>query len=54
MSIRVSDTAAAGRTPPQGALALAGAWREIDDQAVDALVEDIYATRRLDVEMNTH
>lgn len=43
-----SDTAAAGRTQPQGALALAGAWRELDDQAVDTLVEEIYATRRLD------
>lgn len=44
----ISDTAAAGRTQPQGALALVGAWRELDDQAVDALLEEIYATRRLD------
>lgn len=37
-----------GEVPPQGALALVGAWGEIDDQEVDAMVEDIYAARRLE------
>ena len=45
-------TDASGATPgevyPQGALALIGAWGEIDDQEVDAMVKDIYAARRLD------
>ena len=44
----ISETAAAGRTQPQGALALAGAWRELDDQTMNALVEEIYAAGRLD------
>ena len=33
---------------PQGALALAGAWREVDDEVIESLVEDIYAQRRQD------
>ena len=32
-------------TRPQGALALVGAWREVDDKVIDALIEDIYAQR---------
>ena len=36
-------------TRPQGALALAGAWREISDDDVDALVEEIYAERNNDM-----
>ena len=40
--------ASAGEVPPQGALALIGAWGEIDDHEIDAMVEDIYAARRLD------
>ena len=39
---------AASEVYPQGALALIGAWGEIDDQEVDAMVKDIYAARRLD------
>ena len=31
---------------PQGALAVAGAWREVDDEVIEALVKDIYAQRR--------
>ena len=31
---------------PRGGLGLAGAWGDIDDQEVDALVEEIYASRR--------
>lgn len=30
---------------PLGALAIAGAWREIDDQDLDALIADIYSQR---------
>lgn len=30
---------------PQGALVLIGAWGELDDDEVDALVNDIYAQR---------
>ena len=35
--------AAASR--PQGALALVGAWEAVADEAIDALVADIYARR---------
>ena len=38
----------AGEVKPQGALSLIGAWGEIDDQHIDAMVEDIYAARRRD------
>lgn len=30
---------------PRGALALVGAWREVDDEEMDSLVESIYAER---------
>ena len=33
---------------PQGALALAGAWWEIDDEGMESLVEEIYAARSND------
>lgn len=33
---------------PQGALALVGAWREVDDRDLDAIVRDIYAERSRD------
>ena len=33
---------------PQGALALAGAWREVKNEDLDSLVEDIYAGREKD------
>ncbi len=33
---------------PQGALALAGAWREVKDRDMASLVEDIYAAREKD------
>ena len=33
---------------PQGALALAGAWREVKDKHLDSLIEDIYANREND------
>lgn len=43
-----ANVATAGEVYPPGALALIGAWGEIDDQEVDAMVKDIYAARRLD------
>ncbi len=33
---------------PAGALALVGAWREVADDNIDALVRDIYASRDQD------
>ena len=33
---------------PQGALVLVGAWREVKDEQLDSLVEDIYAYRDKD------
>ena len=33
---------------PHGALALVGAWREVNDEAVESLIEDIYAHREND------
>ena len=43
---RQIDTLAHGWARPKGALALVGAWGELDDEEVDALVEEIYAARR--------
>ena len=34
---------------PQGALALVGAWREVNEKELESLIEDIYAGRRSDV-----
>lgn len=47
---RITDTGAGstGEVPPQGALALVGAWGEFNDREIDAMVEEIYAARRLD------
>ena len=33
---------------PQGALALAGAWREVSDKDLASVIEDIYADRKND------
>lgn len=33
---------------PQGALALVGAWREVEERDLDALIADIYAQRAQD------
>jgi prevent-host-death family protein len=33
---------------PLGALALVGAWRDVGDEEIDALVADIYAAREKD------
>ncbi len=32
----------------RGALALAGAWRDVQEEKLDAVVEEIYARRELD------
>lgn len=33
---------------PQGALVLVGAWREVEDQKLDALIADLYIRREQD------
>ncbi len=33
---------------PQGALAILGAWQEVDDQDLDALITEIYSERARD------
>ena len=33
---------------PQGALALVGAWREVEEEHLESMVEDIYADRDKD------
>ena len=33
---------------PRGALALVGAWSEVEDQELDALVSEVYAERERD------
>ncbi len=52
--VRVADLeylerARATSARPQGALALAGAWREISDEDVESLVEEIYTERNNDL-----
>ncbi len=34
---------------PQGALALVGAWREVNEKELEALIEEIYAGRKKDI-----
>ena len=34
---------------PQGALALVGAWREVTEEELESLIEDIYAGRSRDM-----
>ena len=36
------------RARRRGALALMGAWGEVKDEDLDALIEDIYASRQQD------
>jgi antitoxin (DNA-binding transcriptional repressor) of toxin-antitoxin stability system len=43
---RIDGREAAGQ---QGALALVGGWGELPDEAIDALVSDIYAARERDL-----
>ena len=43
-----SEQAPAKPARPQGALALVGAWRELSDEELESLIEDIYASREED------
>ena len=57
--VSVSDLerleAGASSTPgPRGALALVGAWREVEDEDMDSLVEGIYAGREKDTGRSVH
>ena len=36
-------------TPPAGAIALVGAWGDIDDAEIDAFIAGIYAARSRDL-----
>jgi prevent-host-death family protein len=50
--VSMADLKRLGRTEetgarPQGALALAGAWREVEEQRLDALIRGIYARQVL-------
>ncbi len=38
----------AGAMRPRGALALIGAWGDVDDHEIEAMVADIYAAREQD------
>jgi prevent-host-death family protein len=51
MLVRVEEYEQGDRPPPSGhrpvgALALVGAWSDVDDSDIDAFVEDLYAARR--------
>ena len=41
----LSEQGPARASQPRGALALVGAWGEVADEAIDALIADIYARR---------
>lgn len=43
------DQGQATSARPQGALTLVGAWREVEDADLDALIADIYARREEDM-----
>ena len=49
---RQIDTLAHGWARPKGALALVGAWGELEDEEVDAMVEEIYVARRQGVDQS--
>ena len=34
---------------PQGALALVGAWRDVNEKELESVIEEIYASRNKDV-----
>ena len=44
-----SERRSATPTRPQGALALVGAWRVVNEKELESLIEEIYAGRRKDV-----
>ncbi|ETX05718.1 type II toxin-antitoxin system Phd/YefM family antitoxin [Candidatus Entotheonella palauensis] len=39
----------ANSAKPQGALALVGAWRDMDDAELDAIIDEIYTQREQDM-----
>jgi len=42
------DRVRAASVRPRGALALIGAWSDVDDREIEAMVADIYAAREQD------
>ena len=44
-----SERAPAPPARRQGALALVGAWREVNEKELESLIEDIYAGRQKDM-----
>jgi len=42
------DRERAAAVRPRGALALIGAWSDLDDREIDAMVADVYAARARD------
>lgn len=51
--VSMADLEQLGQDPsiserPHGALALAGAWREVDDKDLESMVEEIYGAREND------
>ena len=51
--VSMADLEQLGQDPsiserPHGALALAGAWRDVGDKGLESLVEEIYAAREND------
>ncbi len=44
-----ADQAPASRARPKGALALVGAWREVNEQELESMIEEIYAARERDL-----
>ena len=43
-----SERRPATSTRPRGALALVGAWREVNEKELESLIEEIYAGRSRD------
>ena len=44
-----SEQAPAPPARPQGALALVGAWRDVNEKELESVIEEIYASRNKDV-----
>ena len=44
-----SERRPATSTRPRGALALVGAWREVNEKELESLIEEIYAGRQRDL-----
>ena len=48
MRVEILEQDRATSARPQGALALVGAWREVKEEHLESMVEDIYADRDKD------